>query len=227
MSAQTGLYCLLTPAQPGNTPNAKGYYVLPPFFDMEVANFQYSHKDSSAYPWTSYSAGGVNECPFYSAHGAAYDENVHMDAQSPTDFHDGQFNGMRITTKKYWPSDVGRYWVQLQFLALKGPAVCIEASAVFARGATQTATWGNCAVTPPATITLGVATNAKHSQVSLSWSGASGTNVDIQRNGALLFNTKNTGSYQDRAVAMGNHYDYRVCITGSSTNCSNAAGIDL
>ena len=42
-------------SQPGDTPDARGYHVLPPFFDMESANFTFTHKDSTAFrithPW--------------------------------------------------------------------------------------------------------------------------------------------------------------------------------
>ncbi len=128
--------------QPGNTPNILGYDVLPPFFDMEAANFQYSHKNSSSFPWASFSAGGVNECPYHQDHGPSYNANVHLDAQHPLDFHQGLFNGVHITTTKYWPNS--DYWVKLDFLQLQGPAQCIEATATFASGDTTVSQWGQC-----------------------------------------------------------------------------------
>ena len=134
--------------QPGNTTNLNGYYVLPAFFDMEIANAQYSHKDSSAFPWESYGLGGANECPYHEDHGSSYDANVHIDAQDPADFHVGLFNGLRIRTQKYWPSDVDDYQVQLEFLALQGPAVCVQATALFASGAGSSNQWGACEPTP-------------------------------------------------------------------------------
>jgi murein DD-endopeptidase MepM/ murein hydrolase activator NlpD len=75
--------------QAGNIPNLNGYYVLPSFWDMELANFMYSHKDSSAFPWESYGAGGANECPYHAEHGASYNAQVHLDAQHPDDYHEG------------------------------------------------------------------------------------------------------------------------------------------
>lgn len=128
--------------QPGNTPNSLGYDMLPPFFDMESANFQYSHKNSSAFPWDSFSAGGANECPYHQEHGSSYNANVHMDAQYPLDYHEGLFNGIHITTTKYWPNS--DYWLKLEFLQLKGPAHCIEAVATFASGDTASSQWGQC-----------------------------------------------------------------------------------
>ena len=80
---------------------------------------------------------------------------------------------------------------------------------------------------PAPAITLTLSTNGKRSQVNLVWSGATGTKVDVRRNGALLINTRNAGSYVDRDVAKGNRYTYRVCQTGSTTACSPDATIDL
>jgi len=130
--------------QPGNTPDANGYHVLPAFFDMESWNFEYSHKDSAGIPWSDFGAGGPFECPYHGEHGGAYNANVHMDAQDPADFHVGLFNGVRVTTGKYWLTGNRDYVVDLEFLALQGPAACIEATAVFASGDLATTQWGNC-----------------------------------------------------------------------------------
>jgi len=134
--------------QPGNTPDSNGYHVLPPFFDMDTWNFEYSHKDSSSYPWEVYGAGGLYECPYHLEHGAFYSAHVHMDAQNPDDFHEGFFNGMHVTTNKYWLIGNKDYWLKLEFLALQGPAACVEATAIFASGDHTTAQWGSCGVTP-------------------------------------------------------------------------------
>jgi hypothetical protein len=126
-----------------------GYHVLPSFYDMEAWNFEYSHKDSSAYPWEAYGAGGPYECPYYSDHGSSYSAHVHMDAQHPDDYQQGLFNGVHVVTNKYWLTGGLDYWLKLEFLALQGPASCIEATAVFAAGDTTTAEWGSCENTPP------------------------------------------------------------------------------
>lgn len=212
-------------AQPGNTPDSHGYYVLPPFFDMEACNFQYSHKDSASFPWESYGVGGVNACPYAASHGSSYDASIHMDAQSPSDYHQGLFNGVQITTRKYWPSDVNSYWLQLQFQSLKGPAACIEATAVFVSGASQVGKWGACS--PVSQITVAVSTNRQHSQVAVSWAGATGAKVDVRRNGVLVATPKNSGSWSDRNVSKGASYAYKVCQTGSTTTCSAEASISL
>ncbi|MDX1459678.1 MAG: PKD domain-containing protein [Xanthomonadales bacterium] len=130
--------------QSGNTPDARGYNVAPSFFDMDAWNFQYTHKDSTNFPWSSYGAGGVNECPYHADHGGSYDAHVHMDQQDPGNYQEGLFNGLHIRTQKYWPSDVDDYTVDLEFLALEGDPACVQATATFASGDTGFAEWGSC-----------------------------------------------------------------------------------
>ena len=134
--------------QAGNTPDANGYHVLPPFYDLENGNFEYSHKDSSSFPWEEFGTGGLYECPYHLDHGASYDANVHMDAQHPGDFHEGYFNGVHIVTNKYWLTGNKDYVVNLEFEGLQGPAACIEATAVFASGDLSSSQWGNCEIVP-------------------------------------------------------------------------------
>jgi serine protease len=55
---------------------------------------------------------------------------------------------------------------------------------------------------------------------NLSWSGATGSNVDIERNGAFLRSTLNDGTETDTAGKGGGSLTYRICLTGTST-CSN------
>jgi murein DD-endopeptidase MepM/ murein hydrolase activator NlpD len=131
--------------QSGDTPDDNGYYVEPSSFHMETWNFMYSHKNSSAYPWESFGAGGVNECPYHADHGVSYDANVHMDQQFPGKPLEGLFNGLHVRTLRYWPSDQSDYEVNLEFLALQGDASCVEATATFISGDTTTAQWGDCA----------------------------------------------------------------------------------
>jgi PKD repeat protein/murein DD-endopeptidase MepM/ murein hydrolase activator NlpD len=142
-------------AQPGDTPDAYGYLVEPSSWHMEDWNFLYTHKDSTAYPWSSFGPGGPNECPYHTDHGASYDAGLHMDAQQPGNPLEGMFNGVHIRTQKYWPSDVDNYEVDLDFQALTGPAACIEATATFASGETAEGEWGNCAAASGAVVTRG------------------------------------------------------------------------
>ncbi len=127
--------------QPGNTPDTRGYNVYPSWFDMDVWNRQYTHKDSTNVPWESFGAGGVNECPYYADHGASYNANVHMDAQDPADFHDGLFNGVTIRTADYDPP--ADYFLGLTFHELVGPARCVAAKVTMTDGDTATQTWGD------------------------------------------------------------------------------------
>ncbi len=65
----------------------------------------------------------------------------------------------------------------------------------------------------------GFKVKGKH-QVDLSWSGASGTNVDIRRDGNVIATTANDGFYNDNIGAKGGAtYQYEVCNAGTST-CS-------
>jgi murein DD-endopeptidase MepM/ murein hydrolase activator NlpD len=296
--------------QPGDVPDANGYLVHPSAFDMELGNFMYSHKNSSGYPWSSYGQGGANECPYHADHGSSYNGNVHLDAQDPADFHNGQFNGVHIQTNKYWNDD--HYWLNLEFQQLVGPAECIEATTLFASGDTTTAQWGACSGSPnlppvaafsddcnalscdfdgsasvdndgsienyawdfgdgngasgalashtfnqagtfPVTLTvtdnggasasvtrsitveeptgsnisLALSTNRKRNKITLTWSGAAGSRVDIIKNGAVVTTTKNDGNWGDRAVEPGNSYSYQVCETGNGGACSVIAGLNL
>ena len=57
----------------------------------------------------------------------------------------------------------------------------------------------------------------------LTWSGASGTNVEIYRDGQLLTTTANDGAYTDATTFKGGgSLTYQVCETGGGA-CSNSA----
>jgi subtilisin family serine protease/PKD repeat protein len=81
---------------------------------------------------------------------------------------------------------------------------------------TQTVT-----VTAPVGISLSATkrTVGKKKYTDLTWSGASGTNVDVFRNGTNIDTTANDGAHTDQVSAAGS-YTYRVCNAGTST-CSN------
>lgn len=65
-------------------------------------------------------------------------------------------------------------------------------------------------------------------KVDLSWSGAVSTNVDVVRNGAVIANTANDGSYTDNIDQRGGgSYIYRLCETGSDTSCSGEVTISF
>jgi len=64
-------------------------------------------------------------------------------------------------------------------------------------------------------------------KADLEWSGATSTDVDVYRDGALLVTTANDGSYTDDINNRGSgSYTYQVCEAGTST-CSNEATVDF
>ena len=95
--------------------------------------------------------------------------------------------------------------------------------------ATATATPTSTPTATPATITLTATGTRGHGRriVDLIWTGATGINVDIYRNNALLVNTPNDGAYTD-TINGGGHgtFTYRVCQTGTQT-CSNNATVNF
>lgn len=125
-------------AQPGDTPNALGYYVEPAFFDFDTWNFQYTHKNSASVPWASFGEGGAYECPYQAVHGASYSAHVHLDQADPSDAQVGLFNGVRVQTVQHSQGD---YWLKVAFQALRGPASCVTATATLTGGTTQETTW--------------------------------------------------------------------------------------
>lgn len=98
-------------------------------------------------------------------------------------------------------------------------------------GTTLDAGEGPCipgqAIPPPSssTIQLAVATreDATTQYMTLTWSGANGTLVDVYRNGALIKTTDNDGHYTNSRASKGTiTYVYKLCEAGTST-CSNEA----
>jgi PKD repeat protein len=83
-------------------------------------------------------------------------------------------------------------------------------------------------VAPPTAITLSVSgrRDATKQYMMLAWSGATGTTVDVYRNGPFLTNTPNDGKYTNSRSFTGSaSYTYRVCQRGSTTACSNSATV--
>ena len=58
----------------------------------------------------------------------------------------------------------------------------------------------------------------------LTWSGATGMNVDVYRNDRLITTTANDGAHTDRIGKKAGTYVYRVCEAGTSA-CSNEVTI--
>jgi hypothetical protein len=92
---------------------------------------------------------------------------------------------------------------------------------------TPTPTATATATATPGQITLsarGYKVQGRHT-VDLTWSGASGTNVDVYRNNAVVATTPNDGFYTDSPGGRGHAtYTYKVCNQGTQT-CSNNATV--
>ena len=83
---------------------------------------------------------------------------------------------------------------------------------------------------PPGDITL--STNGYkvrgRQNVDLIWNGATGSNVDIYRDGNEITTTPNDGAYTDNiGTRGGNTYVYQVCEAGSMTTCSNTSTVNF
>ena len=66
-----------------------------------------------------------------------------------------------------------------------------------------------------------------HPTADLSWSGATGDQVDVLRDGAIVATTDNDGSHTDTVDAHGGgSYTYQICETGTTT-CSNEVTLDF
>lgn len=61
-------------------------------------------------------------------------------------------------------------------------------------------------------------------RVDLTWSGATGSTVDIERNGVVVTTTPNDGAHTDILGKGSATYSYRVCHTGTTT-CSAVASV--
>ena len=61
-------------------------------------------------------------------------------------------------------------------------------------------------------------------KTKLTWANAPWPSVDVYRNGMLLTNTPNSGSYTDPIWNKGT-FTYRICAVGSTTSCSNTASV--
>jgi murein DD-endopeptidase MepM/ murein hydrolase activator NlpD len=96
-------------------PYATPWFVNPPFFDVNAWNLQYTHKNSSAFPWDSFA-----DCPHAPDHGATYDAHVHLDRADPVAHDVGLFNGVRITPNHYNQSKA-EWLVEFRFLGLTAP----------------------------------------------------------------------------------------------------------
>ena len=77
-------------------------------------------------------------------------------------------------------------------------------------------------------ISLDISVDAKRrfNMINLSWSGATGSSVDIYRNGSLVTTTANDGAWNEKLRGTGS-FSYQVCDQGSNTSCSDPVTINL
>ncbi|HEX8618493.1 MAG TPA: M36 family metallopeptidase [Thermoanaerobaculia bacterium] len=83
-----------------------------------------------------------------------------------------------------------------------------------------------CGGTAPAyTLSTRGYTSSGRPKVDLTWAGATGTNVDVFRNGAKVTATANDGAYSDTLTkGTKGTFTYKVCNTGTTT-CSNDSSV--
>jgi PKD repeat protein len=75
------------------------------------------------------------------------------------------------------------------------------------------------------TLTVTGRVDATKKYMTLKWSGATGTTVDVYRDGAFIKNEPNDGQYVNSQNLPGkSSYTYKVCLVGTQT-CSNAATV--
>jgi len=74
---------------------------------------------------------------------------------------------------------------------------------------------------PPADITLSGTRAGNGRSITLNWSGAAGTNVDVYINGNFNNTTANDGSIT-YSVNKRTTYTFNICEEGSTTSCSNS-----
>uniref|UniRef100_A0A7S0P3C7 M23ase beta-sheet core domain-containing protein n=1 Tax=Calcidiscus leptoporus TaxID=127549 RepID=A0A7S0P3C7_9EUKA len=127
--------------QPGDVP-VRGYHVYPARLHFDEANRQYTHKDSSKVPWSSFGQGGSRECPFHHQHGTSYDAHVHLDQAAPGEPRVGLFNGMRVELDRLRVySRELRYVLNVTFLKLQGEYACANATVYYAGTETTSFTY--------------------------------------------------------------------------------------
>ena len=128
--------------QSGTIPDGNGYHMHPPFFDMEQRNREFTHKNSSAFPWSSF-----DTCPFIQDHGSSYSAHVHLCKHDPADDQVGDFNGLRIRPSHFNDTS-SDYNLEVEFTELSGVPIaadlCVVVSVRNARGAYSRPAQWNC-----------------------------------------------------------------------------------
>ena len=89
---------------------------------------------------------------------------------------------------------------------------------------TQTVTVSDGSEPPAADITLSGSRGKGGREVTLNWSGATGSNVDVYVNGSYNNTTANDGSVSYN-VNKQTSYTFTICEEGSTTACSNSISL--
>lgn len=109
------------------------YPVLGTTIDFQAWNHLWSHKNSSAVPWSSFA-----DCPFADAHGANANSDVHLFATHPSDARLGWFNGVGMYAKLMTRNSPD-WELTTRYAHLAGPAdpadLCVVAWAEDVNGA--------------------------------------------------------------------------------------------
>jgi PKD repeat protein len=83
------------------------------------------------------------------------------------------------------------------------------------------------ATPPPIVLNVSGRSDATTQYMTLTWSGARGTMVDVYRNGVMIKTTENDGRYVNtRNFTGAASYAYKVCEPGTTT-CSNQATVEF
>lgn len=128
------------------------------------------------------------------------------------DFGDGGLASTASTSNTFSAS--GSYDVSLTVTDNEGATATIS----------QTVTVSDGTEPPASDIQLEGTRTSDMRSVTITWSGASGANVDIHVNGSYNNTTANDGSVTYR-VSKRNSYTFQVCEQGSTTACSNTINL--
>jgi len=174
---------------------------------------------------TACSGGGANTAPTVSITAPANNSTFAVGtavafAGTATDVQDGNLSGSLVWTS----SRDGHLATGASFTTstLSVGTHTVTASATDSGGLSGSASVVVTIQEPAGAITLKAVGRTVKSQlrVDLTWSGATGANVDIHRNGMLLTTTINDGKHTDTTgLTTGSSYIYRVCNAGTTT-CS-------
>ena len=119
------------------------------------------------------------------------------------------------------PTETARATLATTGLANGRHTVFVQAVDASGAAGPVSATFLDIGSAPPPSITLALTSAPRNRltwNVTLAWSGATGTNVDIRLNGAPLVTTANDGNYVDQRRR--GTWRYQVCQAGSTTLCS-------